>query len=292
MNSKINGVLFIALLSVSTSSVLARFLPGVSAVVISFWRLAVASILMWLYTAFNHQVSLKKDSYKLYVFSGMFLAMHFACFYGAVKLTSIANATLLGITAPMFTILFERFILKRPLKPLILFGMVFALCGTIIIAGSGLILKDGSLLGQLFGMLAALFIAMVYILAEKLRVNSNTIAYTRMLYTIAALFLLIISIFSRVNVFAIQSKDVLWLLLLGIVPTILGHSLFYYAIKYTSPTIIASVPLGEPIIASILAWIIFMEVVPIITFVGGILILFGVYIIITNSPRSYLSDIS
>jgi len=291
MNSKINSVLFFALLSVSTSSVLARFLPEVSAVTISFWRLAIASLLIWIYTAFNRQVLLKKESYKLYAFSGMFLALHFACFYGAVKLTSIANATLLGITAPMFTILFERFILKRPLKPLILFGMVFVTCGTIIIAASGLLLKDGSLMGQLLGMLAALSIAMVYILAEKLRVSSNTIAYTRMLYIIAALFLLIISIVSRENVFAIQSKDVFWLLLLGIIPTILGHSLFYYAIKYTSPTIIASVPLGEPIIASLLAWIIFTEVVPIVTIVGGILILLGVYIIISNSPRSPLSDI-
>ncbi len=291
MNSKINSVLFIALLSVSTSSVLARFLPEVSAVTISFWRLAIASLLIWIYTAFNRQVLLKKESYKLYAFSGMFLALHFACFYGAVKLTSIANATLLGITAPMFTILFERFILKRPLKPLILFGMVFVTCGTIIIAASGLLLKDGSLMGQLLGMLAALSIAMVYVLAEKLRVSSNTIAYTRMLYIIAALFLLIISIVSRENVFAIQSKDVFWLLLLGIIPTILGHSLFYYAIKYTSPTIIASVPLGEPIIASLLAWIIFTEVVPIVTIVGGILILLGVYLIISNSPRSRLSDI-
>jgi len=291
MNSKINSVLFIALLSVSTSSVLARFLPEVSAVTISFWRLAIASLLIWIYTAFNRQILLKKESYKFYTFSGMFLALHFTCFYGAVKLTSIANATLLGITAPMFTILFERFFLKRPLKPLILFGLIFVICGTFIIAGSGLLLNDGSLLGQLLGMLAALSIAMVYILAEKLRVSSNTISYTRMLYTIAALFLLFISIVGRENVFAIQSKDVLWLLLLGIVPTILGHSLFYYAIKYTSPTIIASVPLGEPIIASFLAWIIFTEVVPIVTIVGGILILLGVYIIISNSPRSRLSDI-
>ncbi len=292
MNQKINGVLIIALLSVSTSSILARFLPEVSAVVISFWRLIIASALIWLYTAFKHQVSINKNGYKWYVLSGLFLALHFSCFYGAVKLTSIANATLLGITAPMFTILFERFILKRPLKPLILLGLIFALCGTIIIAGSGLILNDGSLLGKLLGLFAALFIAMVYILAEKLRVNSTTIVYTRTLYTIAALFLLIISIFSNENVLAIKINDVPWLVLLGIVPTILGHSLFYYAIKYTSPTIIASVPLGEPIIASLIAWMLFMETVPIITFMGGLLILFGVYVIILNSTRSHFSDIT
>ncbi len=290
MNIKINLVLIIALLAVSTSSIIARFLPDISAVVISFWRLAIASILMWAYTAFYHQVRIEKKNYILYVFSGLFLALHFSCFYAAVKLTSIANATLLGITAPMFTILFERLFLKRALRPLVLLGFVFALCGTIIIAGSGFVLNDSSLLGKLFGLLAALFIAMVYILADKLRVNSNTVAYTRMLYTIGAFFLLIISILSRENVFAIQTIDMVWLATLGIIPTILGHSLFYFAIKYTSPTIIASVPLGEPIIASILAWIIFIENVPIITLTGGILILCGVYFIIANSSRATLTE--
>ena len=290
MNIKINFTLIFALLAVSTSSIIARFLPEVSAVVISFWRLTVAGAIVWIYTFFHNQIHIEKSDYKLYIFSGFLLALHFTSFYAAVKLTSIANATLLGITAPMFTILFERFILKRTLKPLMLLGLIFALCGTIIIAGSGFILRDGSLVGKLFGLLAALFIAIVYIIANKLRVNSNTIAYTRMLYTISAFFLLIISFLGGENVLAIETNDIVWLVLLGVVPTILGHSIFYYAIKYTSPTIIASIPLGEPVIASVFAWVIFLERVPIITFAGGFLILWGVYFIVANSARSNSSE--
>ena len=48
--------------------------------------------------------------------SGLFLALHFTTFYGAVKLTSIANATLLGITAPIFTIIYEKFAIKKAHK--------------------------------------------------------------------------------------------------------------------------------------------------------------------------------
>ena len=54
MHTKINLVLLIALLAVSTSAILARFLPDVPAVVISFWRLAIASLLIWFYTIINH----------------------------------------------------------------------------------------------------------------------------------------------------------------------------------------------------------------------------------------------
>ena len=286
MRSKINLVLLIALLAVSTSSILARFLPNVPAVVISFWRLAIAGAILWIYTFFKRQESIERGNFILYFFSGLFLAIHFAFFYGAVKLTSIANATLLGITAPIFTIMFERFIIRRPLKPIVLLGLVFAICGALIITGSGLILKDGSMMGRLFGLMAALSISIVYLLADKLRQTANTITYTRALYTIAAILLLIISFIGGNSVLAIQSADIVWLISLGIIPTILGHSLFYYSIKYTSPTIVSSVPLGEPIIASVLAWFIYSENVPTITLFGGLLILIGVYLLVAKSPRA------
>jgi len=286
MKAKINLVLFFALLSVSTSSIIARLLPDVSAVVIAFWRLFVASILLWAYTAFFPQSSIKKKTFKYYVLSGMFLALHFATFYGAVKLTSIANATLLGITAPMFTIIYERLILKRPLKSIIFLGFVIAGTGTIIITGSGLFLNDGSLFGKFLGLLAALCISLVYILASKLREHSNTILYTRTLYSVGAVFLIIFSVIGKENVFLISINQIPWLIALGVIPTILGHSLFYYSIKFTSPTIVASVPIGEPIIASLFAWILFSEGLPYITFLGGIFILVGVYFLVTHSPRA------
>lgn len=286
MKNKINLVLIFALFCVSTSSIIARLLPGVSAVVIAFWRLAIASMLIWAYTSFNRQLSIDKRHYKYYMLSGFFLALHFATFYGAVKLTSIANATLLGITAPLFTIIYEKLFLKKNISPLVFLGFVIAGTGTLIITGSGLFLDDGSLLGKFLGLLAALCISLVYIIASNLRKYSNTILYTRTLYTFGAVFLLLLSFAVSDNIFAISPYQAKWLFALGVVPTILGHSLFYFSIKYTSPTIVASVPIGEPIIASLFAWIIFSESVPCATFLGGVFILVGVCLLVARSPRT------
>ena len=286
MKNRINIVLTFALLCISTSSIIARLLPEVSAVVIAFWRLTIASLLIWAYTFFNNQLSIDKKHYKYYLLSGLFLALHFATFYGAVKLTSIANATLLGITAPIFTIIYEKLFLKKSIKPAVFLGFVLAGTGTLIITGSGLFLNDGSLLGKFLGLLASLFISLVYILASDLRKYSNTILYTRTLYTFGALFLLIFSFAASDNIFAISLFQVKWLLVLGLVPTILGHSLLYFSIKFTSPTIVASVPIGEPIIATIFAWIVFSESVPYATFFGGVFILIGVYLLIARSSRA------
>lgn len=289
MNIKINLVLVVALLAVSTSSVMARFLPEVSSIVIALWRLVFASFAVWLYSFFKPQNKIKKQNIIPFVLSGFFLGLHFICFYQAVKLTSIANATLLGITAPMFTLLIEHFVFKRKFKKIVFIGFAVAFFGTLMITGFSASTTDSAEIGKLYGLSAALCIAVVYLLANKIRAETSTVSYTRLLYLIAALFLFVIASTNGENIFELNKSDYLWLLALGLIPTILGHSLLYYGIKFTSPTIIASVPLGEPVIASVLAWMIFLEKVPFITLAGGILILFGVYLIIVNSPRAHLS---
>jgi drug/metabolite transporter (DMT)-like permease len=282
MSSRIYLILFIALLSVSTSSIFARYLPDVSAVVIAFWRLSIASVLIWIYATILKQPQIKRTDFKYYIVSGFFLALHFTSFYQAVKLTSIANATLLGITAPMFTILYEKLFLKIRLKPLVLIGLLFAAVGSIIITGTGILSSSETFAGQLFGLIASFCIAMVYIAAKHLRGRSNTIVYTKFLYSYGAIFLFVFTLFSCDSVINITQNDILWLLALGIIPTILGHSLFYYSIKFTSPTTIAAVPIGEPVIASIFAWLIFSEIISLATTLGGVFILIGVYFLATR----------
>ena len=73
--------------------------------------------------------------------------------------------------------------------------------------------------------------------------------------------------------------------MLGIIPTLIGHTIFSYSIKYVSPTILASIPLGEPIIASILAFVLFNEGITSHVFIGGIIIAAGLLLLIKNNTN-------
>ena len=66
---------------------------------------------------------------------------------------------------------------------------------------------------------------------------------------------------------------------LGIVPTIIGHNAIYYSVKYVSPTIVSAFPLGEPIIATILAFFIFGESIELNIYIGGSITLLGLIFI-------------
>ena len=70
--------------------------------------------------------------------------------------------------------------------------------------------------------------------------------------------------------------------MLGLIPTLIGHTAFSYSVKFVSPTVIAALPLGEPIIASYLAWVLFTERVSLCVVSGGLIIFIGLIILIMN----------
>ena len=93
MNKWIYIILIIGLLAISTSPVIARFLPLVPAAVIAFWRMTAASAMLWGYSSIHSQESIKPRNVWLIIAAGFLLAMHFIFWFGALKLTSIANTT-------------------------------------------------------------------------------------------------------------------------------------------------------------------------------------------------------
>ena len=107
----------------------------------------------------------------------------------------------------------------------------------------------------------------------------GTISYARTLFSTAAITLFIIAFFTGTVLTGFSYNEFGGLLLLGIIPTILGHGSMYYAIRYVSPTVVASTPMGEPILASIMAWFLFQETVGFATVIGGSITLVGLFLL-------------
>tara|TARA_B100001094_G_scaffold39285_1_gene33723 strand:- start:442 stop:1299 length:858 start_codon:yes stop_codon:yes gene_type:complete len=280
MNIKITLLLILALFSVSTSPIIGRALENVGAISISFWRMILASIVLWIFSFFKPQgkINIIKNRNKI-IYAGILLGFHFALFFESIKITSISNATFLGTLAPFFTLILEIYILKRTFSKVILFGLIITFLGSLIILVYDFDLSSSFTLGNIYAVLCSICLAIAFIIAEKVRENENTIVYTRTLYLSAAITLFFISIFANETLLISNHIDFLGLLFLGLVPTIIGHNSIYYAIKYVSPTIVAAFPLGEPIIATILALFIFNELITFNIYLGGALTLFGLILI-------------
>ena len=132
-----------------------------------------------------------------------------------------------------------------------------------------------------------------FIISERVRQSEKTITYTRTLYGSAGVTLLILAVILGYDIFPEDSHLFLFsgFVFLGLIPTIVGHNAFYYSLKYVKPTIVATVPLAEPIIASIIGYFLF----PLFlmkselftdywhyTIIGGFVSLIGIFLVIKN----------
>jgi len=278
MNNRIYVMLVFGLLGVSFGAPLARFLPELAALTIAFWRMAGASTLLWSHGAIKRQAPLAKNKFPAIIVAGIFLALHFAFFYSAVKSTSIASATLFATLAPIFTLAYERFALKHKFPVGALFGLWMAIAGAVIVQGTGFEWGSEATKGNFYALASSAFMSVVLIIAQRVRSEITNIMYTRWLYLFAALTLALI-IFSMGIDISFQQADTKWLFGLVVLPTLIGHNSMSYAVKYLRPTIVGSMPFGEPVLASVLAYIFFGELVGLNVIIGGAITLSGLVLL-------------
>ena len=292
----ISLILILAMLAVSTSPVAAKILnqsSDVDGLMLAFWRMAFASSILWMFCLIKKQGSFKSyKNLKRAILAGIFLGLHFALFFIALDLTKMANAAFLGTLTPVFTLILEIFFLKRRFSYGVYLGLFCALIGAFIIfLGAPLDFKDNDMQGNMFALLCSFILAISFLISERVRQSEGTIVYTRMLYTSAALTLFILSMALGKNIIPANNQEYLFsgFIYLGLVPTIVGHNAFYYSLKYIKPTIVAAVPLAEPIIASIIGWFLFpllsmsIQLIPEnwhYTIVGGLISLIGIFFVI------------
>ena len=284
-NNRIYPLLIIGLFAISTSPVIAKLLPYVPATVIAFWRMAIASGVLWFYTSFFPYSPISPKNSRLVYLAGASLAMHFIFWFGALKLTSIANTTVLGIVAPAFTLLIEKLVYGKEINALSTISLMIIFIGCIIVQGSDLGNFTGVGLGNIMAIVSAVFLGIVFLIGSRVRQNTGVLPYTKNLFTVSAIVLLFCSLLLDNSIVNYSIENYFWLFMLGMVPTLIGHTIFSYSIKFVSPTIIASIPLGEPIIASILAFILFNERIYSNVVIGGVVIGIGLILLIRNNKN-------
>ncbi len=285
MTVRIGLILLLAMVSVSSTSLVVRSVATVPALVLAFWRMFTASGMLWSYSVIRPAGKLSPINKKRIIFAGIFLGCHFACFFLGIRNTSIANATLLGCMAPIFTVFISIF-QKKKINKMTYVGLIVAIVGGGIVQSGDISLNSANLFGNSIALLSALFLAITFVLAKEIRQETANVVYGRSLFFVASITVLFIATTTGDSVLSFTVGDIPWFLFLGLVPSIFGHNLLNYAVKYITPTAVSSVPLGEPIIASIFALLLFGEAIPIGALLGGPVVLIGVYIIIKHQAGS------
>ncbi len=275
----------IAILFISTSAVIVK-LASAPAAVIAMYRLAFAILIMVPIVIRNYRGSfrhIKKSDWGFGSLAGISLAFHFILWFESLNYTSVASSVVLVTLQPLFAFIGTYLFFKEKLTLLAIAGGVTAVAGSIVISWGDFRISGMALWGDLLALTACAMVTGYLLFGQNIRKRLDLIPYTFIVYGIAALTLVIYNLVLRYPFFSYPGSDWGYFLLLAIFPTLLGHSLLNWAVKWVSVNVISMSILFEPIGASILAYFILGETLHVMQWIGGGVIITGLYLFI----RSY-----
>lgn len=289
--------IFFAILAVSTASIFIRKAQEEApSLVIAAGRLTLAAMTLAplaLTRGRDELRRLTRSDLWLALASGICLALHFATWISSLEYTSIASSVVLVSTAPLWVAILSPLFLGERVRPLALVGMLLALAGGSVIGVSDScqwaagrlacppfaeFIQGRAMLGNLLALAGAWAVTGYLIIGRKLRAKISLLPYIFLVYGIAAVVLIAIMAAAGQTPFGFSPLTYLWILLLALVPQLIGHSTYNWALKYLPAALVAVTVLGEPIGSTILGYIIFQEAPGWIKAAGGILILAGIYL--------------
>jgi drug/metabolite transporter (DMT)-like permease len=276
--------LSLAVLFVSFGAVLVR-LAAAPALAVSFFRVAIASLVLAPFAVGRARRSwpaLGRRRVLLLLAAGLALALHFATWISSLSYTSIASSVLLVNTAPLFTLALSRIFLRERIAPVVLLAMPIALLGAALIALGDWSGSPGSLRGNLLALAGALTVAAYQVIGRGLRDALPLDAYVLGVWTTAAAVLAALALAFGVPLTGYAPRTWLVLMALALVPTLGGHGLVNKSLRSLPAPTVGLFLLGEPLGASLLAFLVFGEVPGAWTFAGGAIVLAALVLVIAR----------
>ncbi|MHC4224721.1 MAG: DMT family transporter [Planctomycetota bacterium] len=254
--------------------------------VTAFYRLALAAPLLWLAgaRALRHPPAPRRVWWLL--LPGLFFAGDLGIWHWSIRFTSVANATLLANFAPVFVTLGGWLLFGRRFGRLFLVGMAIALLGACALMGDSFTLSGKHVLGDALGLLTALFYGAYILSVGRLReMGMGTVTILTWSTTTAALLLLPVSALAQESFLPPTWTG--WAVLLGlaVVSHIGGQGLIAFALAHLPAALTSVTLLAQPVLAALLAWLLFEEYLSALQMIGALVILAGILLARRASDR-------
>ncbi|HCU81077.1 MAG TPA: hypothetical protein DGN60_07945 [Chloroflexi bacterium] len=288
-------VLLIGVIASSTASIFVRNAQSdASSIVIAAYRVAIATVMLSPVVYIRQRrvlIGMGSKEWMLAMASGAFLGFHFVTWITSLEYTTVASSTILVSSLPIFVALLSPFFLNEKPASVLYFGMTLAIIGGAIMALSDTCVVTGitvscpswrsffqgsAMYGNGLAVLGAIFGAGYFMIGRHMRVRLPLLTYIFVVYGMAALIMLLIVWITGSPILGYGKETYLWFLLLAIVPQLIGHSSFNWALGYLPVSYVTVAVIGEPVAATALAWMILHEGLSWLHIVGGALCLAGI----------------
>jgi drug/metabolite transporter (DMT)-like permease len=282
-------LLTVAVLAVSTSGPLIAA-TAAPALAIAMWRNTIASaalvpIALSRRTTRAELRGLDRRERRMAVLAGLLLAAHFATWIPSVTFTSVAAATALVATQPVWAALLVRArggILPRTAWV----GIGLAVAGAAVITGIDVGVGTRHLVGDLLALAGGALAAGYVTAGGEVRRSVGTTTYTTVCYSVTAVVLLVVCLVGRQHLAGYSAGA--WLRIVGLTigAQLLGHSLINVVLRATGPLVVSLAILFEVPGATIIAVLFLHQHVRLGQLPGAVLLLAGIALVVRAGARA------
>ena len=259
-------ILLLGVLCGSLSAVFVRWSTA-SSLVLALYRMAF-SVALLAPAAWRQRKELAALSGRIRLLclaSGAALGLHFATFFQAVKTTSIAAAAVLVDMEVLFVALATVAVFRKKLPVTAWLAMALADSG-----------GGNALGGDVLAVLSAMLIGVYTLIGSVCRRTMSTTAYTCLVYTAALGALLALVLAGGTPVTGYGGVNLATALGMAVFCTLLGHSVFSWALKYFPPAFVSTARLMDCVFSAVWGAVLFSEVPTAQTVLGGGAVILGI----------------
>ena len=249
-----------------------------------FFASITLALILWL-SKQSMKISPRKN-YLYLIFLGFILAVHWVSFFKSIQVSTVAVGLLSFATYPVFTTFLEPLLLKEKIVKTNIFFSLFCVVGVFLIIPR-FDLDNSTFVGVLWGLLSSITFAVLTILNRKLTQHFSSLLIAFYQDFFALLFLLPFYFALRP---ALNTNDILLLLILGVFCTAGSHTLFIKGMKRIEAQTASMIHFLEPVYGIIFAFFFLHEIPSLRTILGGVIILWGQILIILRIFKKRKKD--
>src|SRR5438046_3919581 len=299
-------LLVVILSFLSTSDAVPIFLCAASPdLSIAFWRLTLVLPVTGGLAVFEgsreqgagssvtrqHLLPAPRSLLPLMTLSGLLLALHFWSWIASLRFTTVASSVVLVSLKPVFAWGIAAAWLREHPTRAEAWGIALAVIGASLIGLGDARLSSGALGGDVLALLGALTGAGYYVIGRRVRQTVGIWRYATAVYAVAAAALALLALARSMPLVGSAGRDWTVFGAMAAGPMLIGHTGMNYAVRHFRATTVNVAALGEPVGASVIAWLVpsIHEVPRPIALGGGVLVLSGIVLSLgagSGEPRN------
>jgi drug/metabolite transporter (DMT)-like permease len=277
--------LIISIIAISFAAIFVKWSDAPSSI-LSMYRMVFATVFIipiaWKKRATFKQIS--KKGWFFLVFSGLFLAMHFALWFESLKLTTVASSTVILALQPVVALIGGFILYKERTSKSALVTMGIAIIGVMMIGWGDIGLGKEAIIGDILSFLCVIAVVCYLLIGQNVVRKLSHWIYSFCVFMFAAIFLAMYNLVLQIDFVGYEKQEWGIFLLLAIFPTI-AHVIFNWLLNYVNSTTISMSVLGEPVGATLLAVLLLGERLVGWQIIGGIFVLTGVFLFLIQQKN-------